>query len=258
MKKTSLIVGSAVALAALIVGAYFVLYGARSALYDARLEIALTSVEHVVTYEALVDTQSTFSDRNIAVSGLYKLDFNARRFGSFATTTLFIPTEKPGERSHQFTLSNISIGDDIYVKIDTTSPLLEKTIPHGPTWHRFSKTTIPKEFTNIAVSGPVLDNLEILSGHGHYLSLQSEPVERTVHDERLYVYEFTLSPKAATVAGGTLQSLIERIQGGAVELWLSEEGAVRILSFSGENYTSTTTILSVNNPVSITEPEVVE
>ncbi len=258
MRRPSLVITAAIAAAGVLVGGYYLYQAKRSGFFDARLQSALEAVEGLRSYEAQVDTSTALSDRTIAVSGLYRLDFDANRYGSYATTTLTIPTEKPSKRSHAFTFQNISIGNEIFVRIDTDSQLLRQTIPHDARWHRFSADSIPQEFTDIAVSGPVLDNLALLSKRGRYLSLNAAPAERMYENHRYYVYEFSLSNEASEVQGGTLQSLIQRIGDGHVFVWINEQSQVQLMTFSGENYFSTTTIQSVNTPVNVATPEVLE
>ncbi len=258
MKTPALLALASVLLVCTLLSAYYLYPGNDGGVTDARLQAALSAVQSPRTYEVIVETATDLSDRTINVLGLYRLDFETNRFGSYATTTLTIPTEKPANRSHAFTFINLSMANDIYVWINTNSAFLQKTIPHSGTWRHFQKDAVPTHFKDIAVSGPVLDNLALLGKDGSYLSLSGPPIERTYAGESFFVYEFTLSKEAARVVGGTLEPLMRRIGTGHVFVWVDDTSHVRMMTFSGENYSSTTTVLTVNNPVEINAPILTE
>lgn len=254
MKRPSLVALAAVLAAGMITGGYYLYRVEQSGAFDNTLQTALQTVQSPHTYEVSVETSTNISGRTIDVLGLYRLDFDAKRFGAYATTTLTIPEEVPSKRTHAFTLLNISIGDDVFVKIDTESPFLSTTIPHSPEWRHFSTDSIPPDFIDIAVVGPVIDNLALLGNEGEYLLLSSEPVSKTYLGADYRVYTFKLSQAASAVTGGTLEPLVSRIGDGDVMLWIDETNSIRLMTFSGENYVSTTTILSVNTPLYIPTP----
>lgn len=237
----------------LSVGIYFAYRHDPSAALDERVTKALESTQTPRMYEMRVDTETTVSGRSMRISGLYRLNFETKSFGSYGTTTLFTP-DLP-QKSHTFSLDNVSIGDDIYVRIDTKSPLLQKTIPYSPAWRHFTAASIPPQFKNIAVSGPVLDTLALLGEGGSYLAA-TQPVRDTQFgSSTVHVYSFGLSKKARKVQGGTLQPLIERIASGTVELLVDDTPAVRGVVVRSDNYVSTTTILSVNSPLTVGAPQ---
>ncbi len=254
MKNPAVVGLVAVLTAGVLVGGYYLYQASHVRTLDSRLRAALEDVQNPRTYEVEVTTATALSDRSIEVLGLYKLDFDADRFGAYATTTLTIPKAKPSERTHTFTFLNLSIENDVYVHIDTDSELLRETIPRSTDWRHFKADAIPAQFKDIAVSGPVLDNVALLGKRGAYLTLSEEPTERQFRGEQFRVYEFTLSEKARAVVGGTLEQLVRRIGSGHVFVWVDETPAVRMLTFAGENYSSTTTVQSVNRPVTITPP----
>ncbi len=254
MKKQALMFIVPVAVAGIFIGGYVLYNTILSGAFDDRLQEALQSVQDPRSYEMLVETETQVSDRTINIAGLYRLDFEQRRFGSYATTTLIAPELPPKERTNSFTLENVAVGTDVYVKIETESALLRKTIPHSPEWRHFTDTTIPRQFTNIAVSGPVLDSLALLGGNGSYLSLMQKPTEIRIGSSTYHVYTFRLSKKARSVVGGTLQSLMGRIATGTVDVLVDDARSVRGLVVHGDNYVSTTTIMSVNTPVLIPIP----
>lgn len=254
MKSRFILALASVIAAGSLIGGFFYFRADQSEVLDTQLQAALQAVQSHRMYEATVETATALSDRSIVVFGLYRLDFERNRFGTYATTTLTIPRNKATERTHNFTFRNLSIENDIYVHIDTQSALLRKTIPYGPEWHHFSADAVPAQFKDIAVFGPVLDNLALLAKNGAYLSLSGEPSERMYGGELFRVYSFKLSEKAASASGGTLQSLIRRIGTGDVHIWLDTTPRVRLMTFRGDNYVSTTTILGVNSAVEIEAP----
>ncbi len=224
---------------------------------DNRMLSALKAVQALGSYEMAVETRTRFSDRDMTVSGTYLLDLRNERYASLATTTLQIPNARGRIESHSFTLENISIGDDVYLRIDTESPLLRESIPYSAEWRQFTGGTIPAEFTDIAVHGPVLNNLALFSGNGKYLRLLEKPQEFVIEGVRLFRYRFELSDTASDVSGGTLRSLLNRIGRGSVDVWLDETPAVRVMTVHGENYVSTTTVIGVNTPLQISAPAIV-
>lgn len=254
MNKPTLVAALCILTAGILLGLYFVYESGHRSSFDNRLHTALQGVQSPHTYEIVVETTTALSDRTLEVLGLYRLNFDTKRFGAYATTTLTIPKEKPRNRTHTFTFLNLAIDNDVYVHIDTDSELLRKTIPHSPDWRHFKADTVPAQFKDIAVSGPVLDNLALLDKMGTYLTLLGQPAERTHGGEQFRVYEFNLSEKAGSVSGGTLEPLLRRIGSGHVFVWVDESPAVRMMTFFGDNYSSTTTVRSVNSPVEITAP----
>ncbi len=254
MKNSVLIALFAVLLSGSIVGGYAWYSGHIFNPYDEPLRSALKALQRPDSYEMSVETRTVLSGRTIVVSGLYRLDKSAKRFGSYATTTLTIPDEMPARREHIFTLDNVSIGEDIYLRIDTQSPLLKMSIPYSSAWRHFNAREIPTQFTDIAVSGPVLDDLALLSSNGRYLSPSGEPRDVSYEGTDYDVYAFTLSERSADITGGTLESLVHRIGGGNILLWIADS-QIRMLTFEGENYLSTTSIRSVNTALNISPPE---
>ncbi len=243
---------AAVALGIGLLFSYQTLIGAPK--LDSRMLSALQSVQVLSAYEMQVETKTVYSDRLIAVLGLYKLNFRDNSYASLATTTLTIPENRPGHREHTFSLQNISVNNDVYVKIETDSELLKENIPHSPLWRHFTKETIPPQFNDIAVSGPVLDNLQLFSGNAKYLRLAKKPEEFLIEGSPFFRYTFELSEAASTIEGGTLKSLVARIGRGEVEVWLDATPEIRVITVKGDNYVSTTTILSVNKELRVDAP----
>ncbi len=245
-------------LSGFVAGGYFFLEYRFQSSFDANLRRALKAVQKPHTYEVAVETSTALSGRYIDVLGLYRLDFDADRYASYATTTITNPQEKPPNNRQSFTLQNLSIGDDIFVKIETDSPQLKKTIPQSPQWQHFQSTTIPEQFKGIAIDGPVLDSLSLLSKRGAYLSLEGAPAMREFASSTFRVYMFKLSGKNPSSGGGTLQSLMGHIGTGTVSIWLNESDSVHLIHMQGEGYSSTTTVLSINIPLYLAAPQIEE
>lgn len=219
---------------------------------DELLERTFSGIAVITSYTQSVETEIDLSDRKLLVSGEYYLNGPDNRFESVATTTLRISVGTKDEE-HSFTLRNISIGEDVYSKIDTRSPVLAQTIPHSPEWRHFSKNQIPEAFADIAISGPILDNL-LLFRDGAFLELIQSYGEETWGNERLVRYAFTIS-REAPEAGGTLATLLGRIGDGRVDMWIEPESAsLRHAVFSGPSYHSTTTFSFMNIPRTINAP----
>ena len=169
-----------------------------------------------------------------------------------STTTIVIPELK--NQSHSFTLQNISIGDDVYSKITTSSSLFQKTIPVSPNWRHFKENAIPAKLADIAVAGPILDNSLLFSQSGKYISfvgkkrinLKGRPVD---------VYDFTLSGAEKNVPLA-LDSLMKRIGAeGHITIFIDfETKSALFFTLGNSSYHSTTTLISLDTPLSITPP----
>ncbi len=254
MKNRLLVVFACLVVAGLIVSGYLFYTGGLSGLWDKRLQKALNAVQSPHSYEMFDTTHATLSGRTIDIVGLYTLDLDARRFQSVSTTTLTLLDERAPKNTHSFTLQHRSIGDDVYVLIDTASPLLRKTIPYSSAWQHFKADAIPERYVDIAVPGPILDNLALLGSGGGYLSPSGKTSDRTMASTTYHVYPFRLSPKTAEVTVGPLKSLIDLIATGTVEVWVDDTPSVRMMHISADGYVSTTTILGVNTPLEVTAP----
>lgn len=223
-------------------------------LEDSLLLRVFERINTITSYTQSVETEITLSDRTLIVRGEYYLNGPENSFESIATTTLRIPVGAKDEE-HSFTLRNISIGDQVYSRIETQSPVLRETIPHSPEWRHFTKGQIPEAFADIAVSGPILDNLLLFSQSGVYLRLLESHGEEALGDERFARYSFVLSESIPRL-GGTLGTLVGRIgDSGRVDIWIDPASAtLKQAVFTGENYHSTTTFFSMNIPRMITAP----
>ncbi len=219
---------------------------------DEHLKSAFTNVERVTSYNQNSQTEIDLSDRRLHIEGVYSLNGPRLEFASIATTSILIPTQN-GTVTHSFTLENISIQDDLYTKIDTSSPLLRASIPHGP-WRHFKKNAVPTELKDIAVSGPILDTLLLFSSQGSYVSLITSHGDTMWNQEKMRRYTFKLSPEVRALHGGTLETLVGRIATGTVDIWIDREDTIRHAVLNGDTYHSTTTFSHFNTPPIIVAP----
>lgn len=217
---------------------------------DAPILSAIAKASALTMYSQRVETRLTLPDRSLSISGIYHVDRSHSAFEALSTTTL--GGAGPGL---VFTLHNISLGDQVYVKVETPSPLLAKSIPASPQWRHFSARGIPPQFTGIAIAGPILDNLLIFSENGAYLSFEHKVGAEAFGDTQLARYTFRLSDKIPTDAQGTLAAILDHIGTGTVEVWVDESAEeVRGLSFRAVGYSSTTTLSHLEESPGIAPP----
>jgi|CXWL01.1.fsa_nt_gi hypothetical protein len=242
----------------LLVGVLYYLRSSDTPPLDALMEKVLDQVAATHAYTQHVETDIDLEGRHMRVVGVYDIDASVGSFASHSTTTFSIPDAPPKERDHVFTLENISIGDDVYTKIQTNSKLLQSTIPHSLDWKHFRKNAIPPQFVNIATPEPILDNLSLFGAHGKYIALVKNYGEEERGGETLSHYTFKLSEHASG-AGGAVGALAERLgESGAIDVWVNASGAtLRYLEFRNGSYRSTTAISGINNLPPITPPRVV-
>ena len=219
---------------------------------DPLLRSAMTRIKAINSYRQTVDTDIQFPTRKLRIIGTYDVDNAQQRYASLSTTTLFSGARSKGA---DFTLANISIGPDIYTRIETNSPELKRTIPATTTWQHFTKGSIPLLYTGIAIAGPVLDNLRIFEHDGAYLTLTSAPSAAYWGTEYLTRYSFAPAHVAPAASDGTLAALLSRISAtGTIDVWIDSQKTVRYLVFQNENYHSTTTLSDYNTAFPIVSP----
>ena len=204
------------------------------------------------SYIAEVETQVNVGNKSLHIIGTYLIDSSANRFASFSTTTLL--SSKGRDTESSFTLGNISIGDDVYTRIQTSSPALMKTIQHSATWQHFKSNAIPPSYVGIATPGPVLDNLLLVGENQRYLTFVKKSSERK-NGHVVQRYTFKLS-KTIAKAGGTLEALSGRITSdGIIDIWIDTASSTLLsLIFTNNTYHSTTTVSMLNAPLSILPP----
>lgn len=221
---------------------------------DAPMTAVLQKVSEADVYTQFVETEFVVGMRHFAIKGTYRNNSTEGRYESVSTTTLMF-LDSPSEPLHSFTLHNISVGNEIYTKLETESELLKKTVPLSKEWQRFTRGAVPDAFADIAVSGPVLDNIRILDKEGMYLALTESPYDETWGEETLRRYHFVLSDAAEAKVGGTLETLFARVGDGSVDVWIdAQAGEVRYIRFENPPYYSTTTLSFGNSLPAIAAP----
>lgn len=216
---------------------------------DQRLLDALVEIAAVHSYTQEVKTVAEFPSRRLEISGIYLVDRAAGSYDSLATTTLILEDQK---QRVSFTLHNISIGADVYTRVESGDEALETTIPLGTEWHHFRSNSIPEEYIGISIPGPILDNLRILSEEGRYVHLIQPPEEESGR----YRYIFELSGETPPPPGGNLQALIDRIGDGTISVWITASSTVEQLVFDAATYHSTTSVSRINDRLDIAAPTI--
>jgi hypothetical protein len=226
--------------------------------FDQPLVEALEKVTTTHSYAQFVDTSTIVSDRPLRVYGWYLVDHDQRSYAAFSTTTLNVPEGTLGSGSHDFSHDNIAMQDTVYVKVDTASDFLSSSINKSDAWKRFEKDAIPEEYRNIAIVGPILDNLRIFANNAEHLELVRKYGLETIDDRTLRHYRFKL--KSSVPSESTVGALAERLgDSGTIDIWIddTEKAIVRML-FKHDFYTSTTTLSSFNTLPRITPPSTFE
>lgn len=233
-------------LLALALAAFFFATRTSRAPQDPVLAAAFAFADRTHSYVQEVSTEVRFPSQTLVIEGMYRLDRPGKRYASVATTT--VRAQRGPKRS--FTLSNVSLGADVYARVDTADAALAASFPRVGAWERFPAREIPDRYAGIAIPGPILDNLRILEQNGSYLSPADEPVA----DGELMRYRFSLAPAHRGVTEGTLAVLLGRIATGTVSLWVTPSGEPRQLVFDASGYHSTTTLSSFDVPLGIEAP----
>lgn len=212
---------------------------------DAFLSTLYDTSGNVRSYTMKAETEVLFPEKTLSINGLYAIDSTKHTYSSTATTSLI--TRNRGIQ--RFSLQNIVVNEDVYVRIDATDSSLQKTLPSYGKWLHFKTGSIPPSFANIAVPGPVLDNLLLLSEDGKYLSLVEKMGADLFNGTSTVRVRFRLSGAKPKGSGGPLHALLTRIgDDGVIDIWAHENGAVEGMHFSNKNYRSTTTIISLLPP----------
>ncbi len=224
--------------------AFFYAQNQQKATDDDLLNTALSKVPGINSYSQHVETEDAVSGSIIKVVGDYDLDPKNQRFRSQCETSTFTAGEE-----HEFTITNISIRDEIYTLIESTDKFIESRMPEVNEWHHFQKDNIPERYKNIAINGPIMDNLRLFYENGKYIKL----VEK--HEEGRY--SLALSDEAFTESGKQmLGTIVERIgKSGTIDVWINPETFyIEKMKFKNPPYVSTATITNINNVSSINPP----
>lgn len=233
-------------------GFYYWYYIKNASLRDEFFNEAMRKIPEIQSYSQHVETKTQLKDRKIRVSGNYDIDKTNKKFNSSFTTTLFILDMSQGNQNHSFTLENISIGKDIYIKIGTDSEFL-KSITKTNGWEHYTARNVPPKYSNIAVTGPIIDNLQLFTNNGRYIKV----TDKAVIEEDLLKYSLKLSEKAFTNKGSQiLGTLAERIsKNGIINVWIDQETLyIKKMEFKNDPYWSLTEISNINSVPDITPP----
>ncbi len=248
MKNVLLVILTALAVSTGI-GFYWYMKQVPTIPFDPLLTDALEHIDGVRTYMQDVDTQTLVDGKNLRIVGKYAVNGQESAYSSFSTTTLYLDGI-----GHAFSLSNISIGDTVFVKIETEDAFLMDSIPNSPDWLYFHKEAIPAQYQNIAIFGPTIEHARLLEDGGAYLRLLSPGTEESLDEKEVYRYRFQLVD-AVQAPGGTLATLFGRIATGTIDVWVDpEERQVTMLRITNPPYHSTTTFSSINSSLPIEPP----
>jgi hypothetical protein len=232
-------------LALVMVSAYIGYTGYMQKVETEALAKLYDAVAQITVYEQDVETLLRVSDREVRVVGTYRNEPGVGYFASFATTTLTLPGTEP----FTFSLANVVSDGDIRFKLDRISGTLPSAAPMGPTWYTFATGAIPAEFQGIAVPGAILDNLALLRDNAEALTLLKSVKDDTTFQEPLTRFVYAMAPKRADEVPA-VTAVRERLTGaGTVSIWTDPSlTSVRFMVLTTDDYTSTTTIKSVNIP----------
>ncbi len=211
---------------------------------DALMREAFDQADAVVAYAQAVETETMIEDRRIRVLGDYRIDDENKRYSSRATTTLTLPDGT----SHSFTLHTVTIGEDMFTKVQSHSAGINLTVPSSPDWKKFRTTSIPTEYREIATPRPPLDNIALFRSGGKFLVINDGRRDESMDGEMLAHYTFNLSSRAFTEETGPVSMIAERVGvHGTIDVWVHEGTAtIRRILLSNDPYFSTTTLRFIN------------
>lgn len=211
---------------------------------DPSFERTIERIPSISSHHEYVETQVEISDRILTIEGVYLSDRQNGAYAGYSTTTITLPDLPLDRRTHTFTHANISVGPDVYTRIQTSSSFLKESIPHSDTWQHFKRSEIPRAFADIAVPGPIIENLRFLDQRGAYLRLIKSGSD-ALEGREYHTFTFELTGKEAE---GNLQTVMDRIGDGTVELWADKDTDLpHRMVFRGPGYWATTTFSFVNN-----------
>ena len=210
-------------------------------------------VASIHAYQEEELTTAAVDSRVLTIDGVYRVDEPHSLFAFTSTTTTRIAGAK---KPIIFTLDDMSIKKDVYTRVEmlqTYGPQL--SVPSGDVWRHFKSTNIPKAYANIAIAGPLVDNLKLFGNGGAYVTLVKKWGEAPIKKEDLKRYSFVLSPRASPKLGGTLGPLVQRITtSGQIDIWVDSMSRIKYMHFKNTNYDATTTLSHFNETLSLTPP----
>lgn len=238
------------AVLAVLLGGY-IYRTTRPAPPDPLLQAVFAKASAVEQYAQEDRTEALVGDRRLVIRGTYLVDRAHNSYASVATTTVYTPPQKTGQ---SFTLSNISIGNEVYSKMEVGGVAPHTSIPSEETWHRFASNAIPDDYVGIAVPGPLLDDLRLFSENGSYLTLMEQLPAPTASSSPLG-YRFRLSGKLPPSPGGTLEALIGHIGTGTIDAWIQPwDATIQTIAIHAVGYHATATLSRFDEALSIEAP----
>ena len=238
-------------LCAILAGVYYLYHVMSQPSFDGLMVRVLAQTATIDSYEERAETDVSVSKRRLLIAGVYKIDLKAHKFSSDSTTTLVALQGSGKAPSGVFSLRNVSLGDDVYYRVATKSTDLAYILSGGSEWHHYVKGSIPPEVTEVAVSGPILDDLALFRSGETYLNFDRKV--GTFGSTTQYLLHLS---GVSGPSEGPLHDLISRVGlKGHIDLWVDETSAnIKSVHFSGEDYESTTTIINLRHPQEITAP----
>jgi hypothetical protein len=244
-------------LAALASGVYYYFFVYSRPDYEKAYEKAVSAVATIKSWNQSTQTETKATDRELYVSGIYTIDHRNKNYSSRSTTTLKI-NEAGAISLHNFSFENISVGKDIYINIKTESERLKSTMQTTEGWYLFDKNSIPENFKNIAISGPVMDSLNIFKKNGKYVKIIKSGDSENLEGKNCFRYELVLNEKAFTKQGDLeLGNMADRIgKAGIIELWINKETSeIEQIMIKNPPYYSISRIRDINKTNEIKPPE---
>lgn len=227
-------------------------YFSRGPQLDQLAREAFRHAEETTSYGQKVTTETVVEDRKIRVEGTYLLDNVNKKFSSSAATSLTLPDGS----THSFDLQTITVGEDMYVNVESHSTALNLTVPAVGEWKQFKVSAIPPEYREIATPRPPIDNLTLFQNGGQFLDIREARNDNEKNGETLAHYTFGLSSRAFTEKTGPISMIAERVGvHGIVEIWVRESDAqIRYIRFSNDPYRSETAITHIGTLPKIEPP----
>jgi hypothetical protein len=212
----------------------------RGPLLDELIRGAFANAELTNAYAQEVVTETDIEDRHISVSGEYVLDDANKSFSSRATTELTLPDGTV----HSFNLSTVTLGEDMYTRVQSQSPTLNLTVPVSDEWKHFKTNAIPIEYRDVATPRPPIENLALFKKGSEYLSIKEGRRDEERDGEKLARYTFTLSSRAFIETMGPVSMIAERVGvHGTIDVWVREsDKQIRYIRLANPPYSSNTKI----------------
>lgn len=219
---------------------------------DDLIREAFANAELTTAYSQEVVTETDIEDRHIRVAGTYVLDEANKRYSSNASTELTLPDGIV----YSFSLQTITIGDDMYTRVESQSTGLNLTVPASHEWKSFKTNAIPAEYREISTPRPPIDNLTLFRKSGDYLTIKEGRRHEERDGENLARYTFGLSSLAFTETTGPVSMIAERVGvHGTVDVWVREsDKQIRVIRLSNHPYSSETKVTTSPLPA-IVEPK---